>query len=306
MALVMPEAPAQIPPPIRVRDAGRATAPAAPAARAISALSVDVDDWGVAVLGPTAPLTERVVANTRRVLSLLAEFGVQGTFFVLGRVAEAYPHLLREIDAAGHEVACHGWGHELITRQTPSEFRRDVSRALATLATITGRRPIGYRAPAFSIVRATRWAGAILAELGVRYSSSVFPFAGRRYGDARVPAEIHRWPEAPLVEFPPSVVQFAGRRWPIAGGGYFRLLPGWLARAGLRRATRGGRPAMVYLHPYEFDTAEIGALRRAGWPIPRRVGLMQSLFRGQVEARWRALLGRMRFGPARDVLADWL
>lgn len=260
-------------------------------------LSVDVDDWPVAVLGPQVELTDRVVTNTRRMLGIFRDHGVRGTFFVLGRIAEAFPALVREIAGAGHEIASHGYSHQLVTRQSPGQFRADVLRGLDVLEAITGSRPVGYRAPAFSIVASTRWAGPILSELGIRYSSSVFPFRGRRYGIADAQRGIHRWDGCDLVEVPPSTIEAAGRRWPVGGGGYFRLMPGIATEMAVRRLEREGLPAVFYFHPYELDAREMSELRRGGWEIPRRVSVMQSLFRRRVEARLRRLLQSFAMSP---------
>lgn len=263
-------------------------------------LSVDVDDWPVAVLGPHAALTERVVANTRRMLRLLESFDARGTFFVLGRVAEAFPKLVSEIARAGHELGSHGYSHQLVTRQSPAQFRADVARSLDVIERAGGVRPEGYRAPAFSIVRETRWAGPILADLGIRYSSSVFPFAGRRYGDCNSPRFAHRWTECDLVEVPLSTIEFAGRRWPVGGGGYFRLMPAAATRAAIGLIEAEGRAAVLYFHPYELDVGEMGELRRDGWEIPRRVTATQALFRGRVEPRLRKILGSLSVSPICD------
>src|SRR6185369_4778768 len=128
--------------------------------------TIDLEDWAQSTLGPQTPLTDRVVGNTRRMLVLLAEANVKATFFVLGKVAEAYPQTVRDVQAAGHEIASHGYGHDLVFDLTPQQFRDDVQRSIEILANLTGARPIGYRAPAFSITERSLWAPPILAELG--------------------------------------------------------------------------------------------------------------------------------------------
>lgn len=269
-------------------------------------LTIDLEDWAVAVLGPSMPLTERVVANTDRLLDILARHEQRATFFVLGRVAQAFPELIRRVAAAGHEIASHGFGHDLLPNLTPERFRADVARSADLLNRITGSRPIGYRAPAFSIGEQTRWAGPILAELGFRYSSSVFPIAGRRYGIPDAPLGVHRWPNCDLVEVPPSAMRLLGRNWPVAGGGYFRLLPGYAARSALRRINAEGRPAVVYMHPYEIDVNEIDELRAGGWRVPAWRGWTQSLFRSRVEPRLECLLREFRFVPVCEALESEL
>src|SRR5947207_680944 len=97
-----------------------------------NALTVDVEDYfHVSAFAPNispdswSSRESRVVQNTRRLLDLFERFGVQCTFFVLGWVAEQHPHLVKEIAAGGHEIACHGYSHRLVYQQTPNEFREE-------------------------------------------------------------------------------------------------------------------------------------------------------------------------------------
>ncbi|NOT00511.1 MAG: polysaccharide deacetylase family protein, partial [Phycisphaerales bacterium] len=206
--------------------------------------SVDVEDWGQSVLDRSLPISQHSAENVRRLLGLLAAHpDAQATFFVLGKFAERHPDVIRRIDAAGHEIACHGHGHMEVYRLGPDGFREDLRRAVGILADITGRRPRGYRAPVFSITSDALWALDILQQEGFEYDSSIYPYAGRRYG-------IHDWPIHPcrvkldahrsIIEYPLTVKTFASRRWPISGGGAARLIPQrllihWLHHASTRR-----------------------------------------------------------------------
>lgn len=204
-------------------------------------------------------LPGRVEHNTRRLLARLAEHEVHATFFVLGWVAARYPGLVREIAAAGHELASHGWGHELVYEQTPTEFEQDVVRTKGFLEDLTGCAVHGYRAPSFSIVPRSWWALQILAQAGYVYDSSVYPVRRGRYGVPDARPDIHTILDpgegSPgLIEVPPPSVELLGRNWPVAGGGYFRLYPLGVTRAALRHMNeRLERPAVVYLHPWEID-----------------------------------------------------
>src|SRR5262249_33972890 len=147
---------------------------------------------------------------------------VRGTFFVLGSVAERHPELVRAIAAAGHEVGTHGWSHQLVYKLTREQFRDEIRRSIALLRELTGRTPIGPRAPFFSITRDSLWAFDVLREEGLRYDSSVYPVVNYRYGIPDAP----RWPHRThpdLVEFPLSTLRWLGRNVPIAGGAYFRI-----------------------------------------------------------------------------------
>lgn len=257
--------------------------------------SIDLEDWAQSTLSPAAPLTERVVVNTRRMLELLDQAGIKATFFILGKVVEKFPETVRAVHAAGHEIASHGYGHELVFNLDPQRFRDDVRRSVDLLADCVGVRPVGYRAPAFSVTGRSLWAPPILAELGFRYSSSVFPFAGRRYGIPQAPRFAFRWDSCDLVEFPMTTARWLGRNMPVCGGGYFRLLPGWLARKAIRGVNAEGQPAVIYMHPYEIDVRELKELRAAGWEIPPKTYFMQSLFRSRIEGRLRTLFRAFEF-----------
>lgn len=268
-------------------------------------LTVDLEDWPIAVIGPDQGISDRVVANTRRCLEILQSCGVRATFFVLTKVATRFGKLIREVHAAGHEIASHGHGHELLTRLSPARFEADVRRSIDILTGLVGERPIGYRAPAFSIVSSTRWAGPILADLGFVYDSSIFPIRHRRYGIVGTPRRIHRWGECPLIECPPATARLMGRNLPVAGGGYFRLLPGTIARAAIRRINREGMPAVLYVHPYELDTHGVRAHRRAGVPVGIGRQVTQAMFRRRMERRLRRLLKRFEFVTMGELVRTW-
>ena len=245
----------------------------------------------------------RVTAQTHRLLDLLDSRSVTGTFFVVGWVAERQPDLLRHIHERGHEVACHGQAHQMISAMTPDEVRADVRQAKQTIEDAIGAPIFGYRAPTFSVVRQTLWALDILAEEGFTYDSSIFPIHHNRYGipDAyRFPHEIPLTGGGSIVEFPMTTVAFAGQRFPFAGGGYFRLLPYAAIRAGLRYLNlHEMQPAIFYIHPWEIDPDQ-----------PRLSVSGLDRFRHYVNLRHTAgklarLLDDFSFGPVRDVLGAY-
>jgi polysaccharide deacetylase family protein (PEP-CTERM system associated) len=229
----------------------------------LNALSVDVEEYFHAKVfregtnGAIEGLESRVEASTERVLSLLASANARATFFILGQVAATHPGLVRKIAGEKHEIACHGDAHELVSRQTPQEFRADVRRAKAVLEDVTGEPVIGYRAPNFSIGRAQAWAYDILLTEGFRYDSSTYPILHDSYGDhnaPRLPHDIWRKGSERLIEFPIGTTRLLGMNLPIGGGGYFRLFPLALTRAGIKRVNaRERQPVLFYFHPWELD-----------------------------------------------------
>ncbi|MGH7289348.1 MAG: XrtA system polysaccharide deacetylase [Myxococcota bacterium] len=243
----------------------------------------------------------RVERNTEKLLALLARHRYRATFFVLGWIAERHRHLVRRIAAQGHEVASHGYGHELITGLTRDAFRADVQRAKRCLEDLIGAPVCGYRAPSFTIVRETRWALEVLVEEGHSYDSSVVPIVHDVYGMRGADPHLHRidTPAGSIWELPPSTARWFGTRIPVGGGGYFRLYPYALLRHWLRRIEAQGQPVMFYLHPWELDPEQ-----------PRMSGPRLSTFRhylnlDRVEARLERLLDDFRFTSVRELLPDY-
>ena len=281
---------------------------AAAGARILNAMTVDVEDYfHVAALAGAIDrarwndMEYRAEASTRRLLRLFADSGIQGTSFVLGWVARRSPQLIREIHALGHEIASHGMSHKLVYNQTPEEFRAETLESKALLEDIIGAPVLGYRASTYSITHRSLWALDILAEAGFRYDSSIFPIRHDLYGipDAPVaPARIPTPKGNTILEFPMSTAPMFGFKLPVSGGGYFRLLPYWLTRAGLRKLNDElSRPFIFYLHPWEVDPGQPRI--NVGWKS--RLRHYTNLHR--TDARLRRLIGEFDFAPVCRVLS---
>lgn len=272
-----------------------------------NAMTVDVEDYfHVAALASAIPRSKwddmeyRCEANTQRLLQLFADHDVRVTFFVLGWVARRSPQLIKEILRAGHEVASHGMSHKLVFNQTPEEFAGETRDAKALLEDITGAAINGYRASTYSITKRSLWALNTLCDLGFKYDSSIFPINHDVYGipDAvQEPSVITAPNGKTIVEFPMSTARLFGARIPVSGGGYFRLLPYGVTRAGLRKLNDSlSRPFVFYLHPWEIDTQQ-----------PRIKTKWLSRFRHynnlhKCESRLRTLLKEFHFTTMADVL----
>jgi polysaccharide deacetylase family protein (PEP-CTERM system associated) len=270
-------------------------------------MSVDVEEYfHASALTQVAPLSRwetlpsRVDPTTRRLLDLFAERDVKATFFILGWVAERHPGLVRDIAAAGHEIASHGYRHEIVYSIGPDAFREDVRRSRQILEDLVGQPVVGYRAPSFSITRQSLWALDILLEEGYRYDASIFPVRHDRYGIPDAPRHAYAMPlkAGTLVEVPPSTIRLGSQNLAVAGGGYFRLLPYWWTRSGLTRLNhRERRPAIFYLHPWEIDTDQ------PRLPVGFATRLRHYGNLGRTLDRLARLLSEFRFGPVTDVLA---
>lgn len=274
----------------------------------VNAFSVDVEDWyQVADLEAVVPLDTwasqevRIGRNTDRVLALLEEASVRGTFFILTWNAERDPGLVRRIADAGHEIASHGHAHRLVYTQTPEAFRADVARSKAILEDIIQRPVLGYRAPSFSITERSRWAIDVLIDEGFAYDSSVFPIRDPLYGMAGAKRFRHTLSGEggrTLLEVPPSTMRVLGRNLATGGGGYFRVFPYAYTRWSMRRINQSdGEPAIFYIHPWELDPDQ-PVLRTRG----HRGFSTHYVNLSQTEPRLRRLFEDFRFAPIRELL----
>ncbi|HEY2880863.1 MAG TPA: XrtA system polysaccharide deacetylase [Pirellulales bacterium] len=275
----------------------------------LNALSIDVEDY-YQVTGFERQIARhqwdqfesRVVANTQRLLELLAKHNVRATFFVLGWVAQRFPQLVREIQAAEHEIGSHSFWHRLVYEQSPDEFREDLRQSRTALEDAIGGPVTAYRAPSFSITKRSLWALEILVEEGFQIDSSIFPVYHDRYGIPDAPAEPYHisTPSGTLQEFPVSIVRLAGMNLPVSGGGYFRLYPSLVTHTLLSRINRRQqRPFVFYLHPWEIDPEQ--PRLQAGSRIGRfrhRVNLKSTAHKLE------SLLTRFRFGTLTESLAS--
>lgn len=274
--------------------ASKAPGDTAVAADITNALSIDVEDYfHVSAFADRitpsqwSSYPQRLEANMDNVLAVLDEHRTKATFFVLGWVAERYPAMVRDIVAAGHELASHGFAHVRVTDQTPDAFRDDIRRTKRLLEDTSGVAVRGYRAASFSITATVPWVFGVLAEEGYRYSSSVYPIRHDHYGIPDAPRFAYQpQPTADVIEIPITTVRALGRNLPSGGGGYFRLFPYRMTRWALRQVNRvDHQPCVFYFHPWEIDPRQP---RLANLPLKTRFRHYVNLNR--MEGRLRRLL----------------
>ena len=245
----------------------------------INILSVDIERW--------QGLSCR--AEVLYLLDLFKSKNAKATFFVLSLLAEQDPNLVKQIARQGHEIASHGSNHQLLFSMTPREFRDDLKKSIDLLKKIVDKPILGYRAPHFSITEKSCWAFDIMIELGIKYDSSIFPFAGRRYGVpdfSRSAIRIQRGGNS-IIEVPLSTIRRWGKNWPVSGGGYFRLLP--------------------YGHPYEFGQKRLRCVRDAaslGWWKTKKIEIQFNMFRKSMRGKLTKLLDEFHFCSFREALSN--
>lgn len=265
-----------------------------------NALSVDLEDWFQGILQVDSKdwskYENRLAINLSKILAILSNQSIKATFFVLGYIAEKYSTLVTEIVQAGHEIACHGYYHEPIYKQTPEEFREDVLRSKKTIESIINTNVIGYRAPFFSMAKDCMWAIEILQELGFKYDSSVFPTKNFLYGIPDAPQRIYKLGKTDIVEFPLSVLNVMGFKLPICGGFYLRSLPYFVTRYGIQLFNKKGWPVIIYIHPWELDVEKPKLPMGLKWRIIHEYNL------NTMEKKFTRLVQDFNFTTVEEVL----
>jgi polysaccharide deacetylase family protein (PEP-CTERM system associated) len=274
----------------------------------LNALSVDLEEYfqvsnfeRVIDRNSWPSLPSRVVDSTHQLLESFDQTNSRATFFVLGWVAEREPGLVREIAGRGHEIACHGYGHQLVYEIGPERFRDDIKRARGAIEEATGVQPRGYRAPSYSITDRSLWALDILVEEGFEYDSSIFPIRHHRYGIpgfSRTPVQLQLESGRMIREFPMTTLRAGPVTLPLAGGAYLRFFPPAVFRYGFRRLISQGEPIVLYVHPWEIDPDQ--PRQSVSWKV--RINHYFNL--GRTQRRLTSLLREFAFRPLRDVLAS--
>lgn len=269
----------------------------------INALTVDLEDWyhicGVEELSDPAEwhtYESRIIKNTSRVLNLLHQHGVRATFFVLGYIASKEPGLIKEIRDAGHEIASHGYFHRRVFELTELEFEDDIRRSVDVISAITNERVIGFRAPEWSIRKNTPWALSRLRKAGILYDSSMVPLT--RMGSRDYPVYPCRFDTGygPIWEFPLTTTRVFWENIPFSGGLPLRMVPYFYVLSRMKRLNREGRPAMVYIHPWEFDTQKI----EINLPFSRR--FMHYFNIRVTRKKVSGLMKHLEFAPVKELL----
>jgi polysaccharide deacetylase family protein (PEP-CTERM system associated) len=274
----------------------------------LNALSVDLEEYfqvsnfeQIIDRKSWPALPSRVAASTHQLLDSFDATGSRATFFVLGWVAERAPELVREIAERGHEIACHGYGHQLVYDIGPERFREDIQRARKVIEDATGITPHGYRAPSYSITERSLWALDILVEEGFDYDSSIFPIKHHRYGIPdfpRLPVRIQLEGGRSIREFPMTTLPAGRTKLPLAGGAYLRFFPPALFRWGFRRLIAAGEPIVLYVHPWEIDPEQ------PVQDVSLKVRINHYYNLGRTQKRLEGLLQEFSFQPLETVLED--
>lgn len=269
----------------------------------INALTVDLEDWyhicgveGYSDPSQWGTYKGSILKNTGNILKLLNKYNIRATFFVLGYIAFREPELIKVIKDEGHEIATHGFCHKRIFEMTEQEFEKDVTKSIDVLSSITNERVLGYRAPEWSIRKNTLWVLSTLRKLGILYDSSMVPLT--RMGERDFPVYPHSFETefGKIKEFPLTTTRIFWENIPFSGGLPLRIAPYFYVISKIKRMNQGGHPAMVYIHPWEFDTE----VCKINLPLSRR--FMHFFNLKVTPSKVEGLFKHLRFAPVCDVL----
>jgi polysaccharide deacetylase family protein (PEP-CTERM system associated) len=270
----------------------------------LNVLSIDCEDWfqGLEIgIEKWDKFESRLEKNIFKLLSLLEETKTKATFFILGYVAERFPHLVKLLAQEGHEIGSHGYSHQFVYKLSPEEFRKEMEKSLTVLENLSGQKVISYRAPFFSITESSLWALEILTDLGILFDSSIFPVINYRYGIPQAPRFPH-WMMTKngkrILEFPVSTIKIWGKNVPIAGGAYFRIFPYQFTKAGFKSLNKKNHPGIFYLHPWEIDP------EHPKIKLPLRISLTHYYNLAGTEKKFKKLLQDFKFIPLKKVLEN--
>ncbi len=226
-------------------------------------LTFDIEDW-YHVNYPKVDFTvfdqqedhQTLFEKTRKLTDYCKVRGIQGTFFILGRLLEKRPEIGEWIVEQGQELALHGLDHHLLTGKTPDQFKKELEGALQAFQRITGKPPLGFRAPSWSVNGSNLWVLEILDSFGFLYDSSIFPIKNFLYGFPSAPMEpffpVIRGRQLRLLEIPVSILKLGPGRIAYSGGVYFNCLPYPLIRRIVNRQIRQGMDSLFYFHPWDL------------------------------------------------------
>jgi peptidoglycan-N-acetylglucosamine deacetylase len=276
----------------------------------INALCVDLEPWYTAefvkqfVPDLNEEINDQIVESVTPILNLLDKYKTTATFAVLGIIAERHPQLVKNIFEKNHEIACHAYSHKTLYELGEVGFEQEIEKSIAILKSITGSKPIGFRAPSFSLNNTTRWALNVLKKYGFKYDASIFPFKTSLYGVSKAPLYPYKLSEkdisqedfeGDIIEFPMTVLKMVVNI-PVAGGFYFRLLPLNFLKWAIKKINRT-RPAIIYIHPWETYMQT---------PIPQNMPWQNKFItyfaRNTSLLKFEELLKTFEFAPIRNVI----
>lgn len=198
-------------------------------------LTFDIEEWYIekAFWGGRTAKYKQFDETFDMLLDQLDTLNIKATMFCVGQLATDFPEVIRKISERGHEIGCHSNTHTWLNKMSEKELYNDTTKALKALQDVSGQRVTSYRAPAFSITEANKWAIPVLSSCGIENDASIYPTNRELGGYNGFPQDtpcLISYQGATIKEYPIGLISFMGKRIAYSGGGYFRLLPYWFVR----------------------------------------------------------------------------
>ena len=234
-------------------------------------LGIDFEDWYHPQL--VQPYIKNVKHESQmykgldKIIELLRKTETKATFFVVGKLLEENPEIFDKIIQNGHEIGFHTMKH---TRLDESDFRTQFKKDLEIFDKLTSKKPVGFRAPTFSLNSKSSWAIDELVNGGYKYDSSIVPAKTSMYGMPSAEKNPYRItdsclekndPNGVLMEFPLLVTKFLGKTIPAAGGFYLRTLPMRIIKNAIKSYDEKEIPASFYIHSWELTPEYIPKIK---------------------------------------------
>lgn len=226
-------------------------------------LTFDIEDWfhirfdkGFNTAENFNKYPSIIESNLMYILDSLDEYQFKATFFVLGWIALKYPSLIREIYSRGHHVGSHTHMHNLLTSLSEKENVIDLKNSVDAIENVIGSKVDAFRAPAFSLTDKCHYMFEVLADIGIKYDSSIFSAKRDFGGNDSIPINtptLIKYSGICVKEFPMSTLNAFGRSFVYSGGGYFRLLPKSFMTLMHFKLISNTKYSMFYFHPRDFE-----------------------------------------------------
>lgn len=190
---------------------------------------------------------------------ILKKYDIKITVFVLAELAVEFPSLIAQIHSEGHEIALHGFDHQLLYSKTNEQFKQELKNAISILEGITHTKVYGFRAPCFSMDIDKL---ELLKNVGILYNSSYIKFSSHPYYrqfalDGFSIHSDHIYRNSSFFEFEMPTYKIGNNYLPISGGGYFRLFPYSIFKKIFFKFMKFNTNFTFYIHPFELNPDKI-------------------------------------------------
>jgi hypothetical protein len=195
-------------------------------------------------------IREKALWQSYHIINNFLESKLNGeriTFFCTGILATKCPELVKKISNDGHEIACHYYFHDSISKETLEEFESNIILAINELEKCSNNKVVGFRAPNFSINSSDVEHYKIISKY-FKYDSSL------SLNNQSVITQLKRFLPSDNLNILPVIAEKPYKGFPYmkSGGSYLKLFHIHFSLQVISKNLLNNHIAHVYLHPYEF------------------------------------------------------